>query len=347
MRCRPFLLLRWRRVSWAAAVIIGKTTFPLLPTFLIIRCLDPRILSTLFVSSWILSVQRNSLISSSHPFLVFPRLCRYCILCWSQGSIPLHSWVNPAREFCNSHLINRGNLCFSSKNLSGCVDVFIRIVLWKSIAVVVTIRIRVVSFDTFFFWASLTFFHFFIGFVRLTFQLTSLFLSLFHHCCRVSSFFYVLLGCMMRRLNQTLVFFRECPCPEAQFTIGMITMSNKRSLWRRTYDFEINSCLYKEKVAQAAEMYSSGQDVLYFSAFVKILYFDVVNLDFFSVVRALVSENFRFPVCILSPHLFCVVLELAQHFCEAALLKSLSPKQIPIPLFFANVENRLSEPSAD
>ena len=127
-------------------------------------------------------------------FLVFPRLCRVL-------SFVLKSRFHSAAFLCQS---STGILQYSSAQprhlcFSSCIESNILLLLrlcqflhphrlWRSIAVVVTIRIRVVSFDSFFFWASLTFFHFFIGFVRLNFQLTSLFLSFFHHCCRVSSF---------------------------------------------------------------------------------------------------------------------------------------------------------------
>ena len=80
--------------------------------------------------------------------------------------------------------------------------------------------------------------------------------------------------------------------------------------------------------------------------FFKDFYFDVVNLDFFSTVRALVSENFRFPVCILSPTFSVLCLKSHSILWSCCFWNRCLQSKYPF-LFFANVENRLSEPSAD
>ena len=218
------LRLRWRRVSCAADVIIAKLLSISLKLFwsFVVLIHASLFLSTSFVSSSILSDQRNSLISYSHLFRYSHGWARFCFfvlesrfhsaafLCQSCTGFLQFSSDQP-RQLCFSSCF-QSNLLFLL--LFGCVDIFvIRIVYERSIAVLVTIRIWVVSFDNFFFWASLTFFHFFIGFSVLL--LNSL-LSFFHFCIIVVvCLLFDLSSCLydeaehlaLRRLNQTLAMF--------------------------------------------------------------------------------------------------------------------------------------------
>ena len=123
--------------------------------------------------------------------------------------------------------------------------------------------------------------------------------------------------------------FERVHVPEANVSVGVMSMLNKRNLCRSRYDFDVNSCLYWVSDAQAAlirlliSVVSCCSKIIVLPEILRTFFhwqnlnFDVVDRHLFTSVLSLVAEIFRLFRVDFQSCICCTFLhEVAHHTSE-------------------------------